>query len=663
LFRTGWETVVNQSPTFTLVHQTQLEGWDLVSDPSCNGNGQHVFEIWSSGDKMPDGNGGPSVVYAASGNGQNWLNLNNGNGSGHDTLGIERSVTTTAGASYTLSFDYAGQVGAGTDVTRIGIYVDGVKLASYANTSPETALNWQTLNYQFIGAGKGQKIRIVNEPTSTTANGRGAMIDDIVLSETLPVNKGLEDTAIRLSSISAALSDTDGSESLTVAISALPVGTLLTDGVKTFTATAGNTSANITGWNMTKLTLTPPADFNGTLNLNVVATATEKANGNSSSTTVPLVVTVLPVNDAPLAKSDNATVKSGQNVKIDGLGNDSDVDGNSLSVKLVTGPKNGSAVRNADGTFSYTANSGFTGTDTFTYKANDGELDSNVATVTITVVANKVPLAFNDKITTAEDTAVTMNLVANDTDADGDRLTAKVVTGPAHGKLTQNADGTWTFVANKDWYGTDTFTYKANDGIADSNLATVSITVNPVNDAPLAQNASFQLQKDGSVKINFSALISDVDGDALSLTFATPAHGTLTRNGDGTYTYKPAKGYTGTDSFNYTVSDGKLATTAKITLTVGQVSDCDDRKASIVLKSSVSSGKDDEKYGYVVVNGGASSTTTSGASGSQPSVDWDGCVQQGSELIKANWVMDFLGATQDQRTLAEKTGLVVKVKE
>ncbi|UUZ69420.1 tandem-95 repeat protein [Polaromonas sp. P2-4] len=477
LFRTSWESVTNQTPTFTLVHATQLEGWDLVSAPGNNGSGQHVFEIWSSGDKMPDGNGGPSVVYAASGNGQNWLNLNDGNGAGHDTLGIERSVTTNAGATYTLSFDYAGQVGAGADMTRIGIYVDGVKLASYANISPETALNWQTLSYQFTGTGKAQKIRIVSEPSSTAANGRGAMIDDIALSETLPVNTGLEDTAIPLSSINAALTDTDGSETLTIAINALPAGATLSDGVSSFTASAGNTSADITSWNLGKLTLLPPANFNGTINLSVVATATEQANGNSTVTTVPLTVTVL-----------------------------------------------------------------------------------------------------------------------------------------------------------------------------------------PVNDAPVVQNASFQLQTDGSVKINFSALIGDADGDVLSLAFANPAHGALTRNTDGSYTYKPAKGYTGIDSFNYTVSDGKLATTARITLNVGQASNFDDRQASIVVQSSLNSDKDDEEYGYVVVSSGASGTTASGTSGNQPRVDWTGSVQQGSELIKANWVADFLGATQDQRSLAEKTGLVVKVK-
>ena len=350
------------------------------------------------------------------------------------------------------------------------------------------------------------------------------------------------------------------------------------------------------------------------------------------------------------------------------LTNDSDVDSAALSTALISGPKNGTAIRNADGTFSYTPNRNFTGSDSFSYQVNDGELDSHVATVTITVVANKAPAAADDKAATAEDTAVRIDVLANDTDADGDRLSATVMTGPAHGKLTQHADGTWTYVPNKDWYGTDTFTYRANDGSADANLATVSITVAAVNDTPVAKSAGFRMQKDGSVNIDFSALIEDVDGDALSLTFAPPAHGTLTRNKDGSYTYRPAKGYTGTDSFDYTVSDGKLASTAKIALTIGgaRADDCGERQASIVVKSRFANGKNDEKYGGIVVGGGANAATASAAAssacGSLPRVDWDGCVEQGGELIQANWVTDFLGAAPDQRSLAEKTGLVIKVK-
>jgi hypothetical protein len=152
--------------------------------------------------------------------------------------------------------------------------------------------------------------------TQRDANGRGAMIDNIALSETLPSNTGLEDTAIPLSHVQAALTDTDGSEVLAVAINALPVGATLSDGTHSFTAMAGATQADITDWNLSTLTLLPPLNFNGQIDLGVVATATESAAGSTARTTATLSVTVLPVNDAPVAQDDSVTVRTLKTVVI-----------------------------------------------------------------------------------------------------------------------------------------------------------------------------------------------------------------------------------------------------------------------------------------------------------------------------------------------------------
>jgi Bacterial Ig domain len=103
-----------------------------------------------------------------------------------------------------------------------------------------------------------------------------------------------------------------------------------------------------------------------------------------------------------------------------------------------------------------------------------------------------------------------------------------------------------------------TATESAN-GDTKSTTATLAVTVVPVNDAPVARNATYWVQKNGSVIIDFSYLLEDVDGDMLSLSMTNPAHGTLTRNNNGTYTYVPASGYIGLDAFSYTVFDGKLA--------------------------------------------------------------------------------------------------------
>src|SRR5205814_1876208 len=137
------------------------------------------------------------------------------------------------------------------------------------------------------------------------------------------------------------------------------------------------------------------------------------------------------------------------------------------------------------------------GTDTFTYKANDGTLDSAPATVTITIAAgNSAPVAANDSYSTNADTVLTITapgVLGNDTDADGNPLTAVLVSGPlpAQGTLTLNANGSFTFTPAPNFNGPATFTYKANDGSLDSTTATVTITVTPVNDPPAASNDGY----------------------------------------------------------------------------------------------------------------------------------------------------------------------------
>src|SRR5437762_34196 len=134
----------------------------------------------------------------------------------------------------------------------------------------------------------------------------------------------------------------------------------------------------------------------------------------------------------------------------------------------------------------------FNGIDSFTYKASDGQAQSGVATVTITgTPLNNAPVAVNDSFTTAEDTQLTVNapgVLANDSDVDGDALSAVLVSNPTHGTLTLNSDGSLVYVPALNFNGIDSFTYKASDGQVQSGVATVTITVTPVNDAPVAAN-------------------------------------------------------------------------------------------------------------------------------------------------------------------------------
>ncbi|HEX9696363.1 MAG TPA: cadherin-like domain-containing protein, partial [Actinomycetota bacterium] len=177
------------------------------------------------------------------------------------------------------------------------------------------------------------------------------------------------------------------------------------------------------------------------------------------------------------------------------LANDTDPDGDPLTAAVVSGPANGTLTLNADGSFTYTPAANFNGSDSFTYVANDGTEDSNVATVSLTVNAvNDAPVAVADAYATDEDVALNVpapGVLANDSDAEGDSLTAALVSGPANGTLTLNADGSFSYAPAVNFNGPDSFTYKANDGTADSNVATVSLTVNAVNDAPVAAADSY----------------------------------------------------------------------------------------------------------------------------------------------------------------------------
>src|SRR5207253_1589620 len=180
----------------------------------------------------------------------------------------------------------------------------------------------------------------------------------------------------------------------------------------------------------------------------------------------------------------------GSPVAIAVLANDRDVDGDPLTVAGVGAPSHGTAVLNADQTITYTPGANYNGADTFTYLVSDGHGGTATGTVSVTVTAvNDAPVAAADSYSTTEDTPVTVDapgVLANDTDADGNALRAVIVEQPQFGTVTLNVDGSFTYTPAANANGTDRFTYKANDGTIDSNVATVTIAVQAVNDTPVA---------------------------------------------------------------------------------------------------------------------------------------------------------------------------------
>ncbi len=261
--------------------------------------------------------------------------------------------------------------------------------------------------------------------------------------------------------------------------------------------------------------------------------------------------------------------------------NDIDVDGDAFWLTEFYPPLHGDMILYDDGSFVYTPTLGFVGTDDFIYRASDGLNDSNWATATIIVnAANAAPVAVSDSYTTTANTALTVaapGVLGNDTDVDGpSALTSIKVSEPAHGVVTLNADGSFVYTPTVGYYGSDSFTYKANDGVVDSNIATVTLTVNHVNHAPVAVSDSYTATMNTTSMVTAPGVLgndTDSDGNTLmAIKVSDPAHGTLMLNTDGSFTYTPVAGYTGSDSFTYKANDGALdSNVVTVTLNVQAV--------------------------------------------------------------------------------------------
>ena len=367
-----------------------------------------------------------------------------------------------------------------------------------------------------------------------------------------------EDTVLAISAPGVLSNDTDADGDALTAIIATQPG----NGQVSLSANGGFTYA-------------PNTNFNGTDSF------TYRANdGTANSGIATVTITVTPVNDPPVARNDAYTVNENSVLTINApgiLANDSDADGNALTAILANGPTNGVLSLNANGSFIYTPNTNYNGTDTFSYRANDGVANSGVAIVSITVLpVNYPPVAHNDQYSTPEDTALVVfapGVLVNDTDSDNDALSAILAAGPSNGVLTLNSNGGFAYTPNTNFNGVDSFTYRASDGITNSQLATVTITVVGTNDAPIARNDQYATPEDTALVIPLPGVLandSDPDGDALSAILASnPPNGNLTLQTNGSFTYLPNTNFSGVDTFTYRAIDGDTnSNLATVTITV-----------------------------------------------------------------------------------------------
>jgi len=282
--------------------------------------------------------------------------------------------------------------------------------------------------------------------------------------------------------------------------------------------------------------------------------------GNSASAQVTVTVDGLPI-----AIDDSATTLIDTAVQIDVLGNDSDPENGSLTIAVVGQPPAGTATQNANGTITYTPDSGFNGTDRFEYTIQDDF--GQTASATVTVSINALPVANADDAVAQEDTALDIDVAGNDTDPDNDPLDVTAVTQPLNGTASINADGTVRYTPSTGFRGNDGFTYTISDGRGGTAIGDVDVQV---NGAPDAVDDSASTQEDTAVDINVLGNDTDPENATLTIVGTTdPNNGGLTQNVSGTITYTPNNAFRGNDAFTYTVSDGNGGEdTATVTVSV-----------------------------------------------------------------------------------------------
>ena len=309
------------------------------------------------------------------------------------------------------------------------------------------------------------------------------------------------------------------------------------------------------------------------------------SDGNGGTDTATVTIALTGVNDAPVATINSYNATEDTNLVVNAasgvLANDTDVDADdvgNLTAVLETTTSNGTLTLNADGSFTYMPNAEYSGPDSFTYHANDGDVDSNTVTVTINVAAqNDAPTitqGASTDVTMDEDGSPTpFSLTLNATDPDGNTLTWSIQSQASNGTATATGTGTskaigYTPAAN--YNGNDSFVVRVSDGNGGLASITVNVTITPVNDAPVAVNDTASTPPDTAVIINVLNNDSDLENDSLTITAVTQgSQGTVTHNGT-TVTYTPNANASGNDSFTYTISDGNGGTdTATVTVQLG----------------------------------------------------------------------------------------------
>ncbi|USD56262.1 Ig-like domain-containing protein [Vibrio sp. SCSIO 43155] len=330
-----------------------------------------------------------------------------------------------------------------------------------------------------------------------------------------------------------------------------------------------------------KLIFTPAEDFNGE------ATVTYVVTDGALTDEATVTVTVNPINDAPVAVNDTVTTDEDTAVTIDVLANDSDPENDTLTITAASVPAEQGTVTIVDGKLVFTPAENFNGDATISYTISDGQLTDD-ATVAVTVnPVNDAPVAVDDTVATDEDTAVTIDVLANDSDPENDQLTITNASVPAEQGTVTIVDGKLVFTPAENFNGDATISYTISDGQLTDD-ATVAVTVNPVNDAPVAVDDTVTTDEDTAVTIDVLANDSDPENDQLTITNASvPAEQGTVAIVDGKLVFTPAENFNGDATISYTISDGQLTDDATVAVTVNPVND-----APVAVDDTVTTDED-----------------------------------------------------------------------
>lgn len=517
-------------------------------------DGDDVYDTWGGLPRYLRAGAGDDIIYADNGTGGNdalWGETGNdylNGGQGDDTY------IFSAGDGMDVVVEQP-PYGFGPDDGYDTIFIEGV--------SESDVVQYQDGDDLVIEYGVGDTIRVVDHYASPELAIESIVIGPYILNT--PPRPQEDEFAIEQNNsitiqVAELLSNDIDAEANSLSITSVS------------NAANGNVVLNSV---QNEIVFTPTTDFLGWASFEYFV-----SDGIQTSSADVSIQVVEELNEAPIAQDDLISTDLDTSVAIlfsELLANDSDPDGDALFFETANNAVNGSiAIDWVEQTIVFTPNAGFTGNASFDYDIYDG-FNVSTATVNIDVAAGNVaPNVNDDSGGTAEDTALIIplaDLLANDSDADGDSLSIISVQNAMNGSAVLDTQaGTITFTPDANYAGAANFDYTVSDG-ADTSTATVNVTVNAVNDAPVATDDAATTSQNAAVSLNISDLLSndtDVDGDTLSITAVSNVqNGTaLLDTQAGTITFTPATDYSGPASFDYTVSDGIDTAVGTVSLTI-----------------------------------------------------------------------------------------------